>query len=390
MTPLKATRAVLGAYYIMPIAPVARFRLNGIGLLAVAAAAGILFVQMSPLPLSNGRAQAPPVAPRAALLPQEESQIELFQRVAPSVVQVVGVVAGSGFFDQGDPQGVRSGTGFVWDAAGHIVTNAHVIANTRSVAVRVASGETVQASVVGAAAAYDLAVLAVTPSEGGVPPAIAIGSSADLRVGQYAFAIGNPFGLSRSLTTGVVSALSRRLPTSGGREVGNAIQTDAAINPGNSGGPLVDSSGRLIGVTSAIFSPSGANAGIGFAIPVDLLRQIVPQLIANGRVPTPGIGIVAADESVAARLGIDGLVIVQVARGSPADRAGIRGVDSRTGAIGDVIVSAGGRRVRGLADFTQQVEALGVGKSIELTLQRGRSTVTVTADIADVGNSQFD
>lgn len=367
-----------------------RRRATAIGLGAVVLAVGLL-VRLDAVRVTSGDAQAPPVAPQAAFLAQETAQIEIFQRVAPSVVQVVGLVAvAPSIFDQGGQQGVQSGTGFVWDDAGHIVTNSHVIANARSVSVRLASGEVVKAEVIGAAAAYDLAVLSIAKPDGGFPPPIPVGTSSDLKVGQFAFAIGNPFGLSRSLTTGVVSALSRRLPTSGGREIANAIQTDAAVNPGNSGGPLVDSSARLIGVTSAIFSPSGANAGIGFAIPVDLLRRIVPQLIANGRVPTPGIGIIAADEAIAARLGIDGVVIVQVARGSPADRAGLKGVDTRTGAIGDVIVAVNGRRVHGLAEYTQQLEAAGVGNRVTLGLQRGRAALDVTAEIADVGNSQFD
>src|SRR5262249_11633763 len=149
---------------------------------------------------------------------------------------------------------------------------------------------------------YDLAVVRVT-SLAGLPPPVAVGTSADLKVGQAAFAIGNPFGLDQTLTTGVISALKRRMPTAAGPQVSGVIQTDAAINPGNSGGPLLDSAGRLVGVTTAILSPSGTNAGIGFAIPVDIVNRVVPELIRTGRVPTPGIGIVAASEAVATRIG---------------------------------------------------------------------------------------
>jgi S1-C subfamily serine protease len=203
-------------------------------------------------------------------------------------------------------------------------------------------------------------------------------------VGQWAFAIGNPFGLDQSLTTGVISALKRRLPTSAGREIGNVIQTDAAINPGNSGGPLLDSAGRLIGVNTAIFSPSGANAGVGFAIPVDVVNRVVPQLIRNGRVPTPGIGIVAASEEMAARLGAEGVVVVRTMPSSPAEQAGLRGVDPRTGVLGDVIVAVDGKPVHNLANLTDQLEQAGVGKTVELSIKRGGATTSVKMQVADI------
>src|SRR5262249_28003350 len=187
-----------------------------------------------------------------------------------------------------------------------IVTNNHVVQGTDRLAIRLASGNVLPASLVGTAPNYDLAVLRVNAAELGGAAPIALGSSTDLKGGQWAFAIGHPFGLDQSLTTGVISALKRRLPTSAGREISNVIQTDAAINPGNSGGPLLDSAGRLIGVNTAILSPSGTNAGIGFAIPVDVVNRIVPQLIRDGRVPTPGIGIAAADEAGAAQRGATG------------------------------------------------------------------------------------
>ncbi len=208
------------------------------------------------------------------------------------------------------------------------------------------------ASVVGRAPNYDLAVVRISGRT--LPPPVAIGSSADLKVGQATFVIGNPFGLDQTLTTGIISALKRRMPTAGGREIADVIQTDAAINPGNSGGPLLDSAGRLIGVTTAILSPSGTSAGIGFAIPVDIVNRVVPELIKTGRVPTPGIGIVSANEAATTRLGAEGVVIVRVAPGSPADRAGLRGVDPRAGTIGDVIVEAAGKPVQRLADLTDR------------------------------------
>jgi S1-C subfamily serine protease len=233
------------------------------------------------------------VAPRGTLSDLERSTIELFERDSPSVVQVVARAAAlDASQGEGEAGGAQSGTGFVWDAAGHIVTNNHVVEGTDAVSVRLATGQVLRAPIVGTAPNYDLAVLRVSDPRS-LPAPIAIGTSEDLKVGQSVFAIGNPFGLDQSLTTGIISALKRRLPTQNGREITNVIQTDAAINPGNSGGPLLDSAGRLIGVNTAILSPSGTSAGIGFAIPVDIVNRVVPEIISKGYVPTPGIGIVA-------------------------------------------------------------------------------------------------
>jgi 2-alkenal reductase len=284
-----------------------------------------------------------------------------------------------------ESEGTASGTGFIWDDAGHVVTNDHVVQDASSLAVRLASGEIVQADLVGVAPNYDLAVLRIRTSR--LPGPISLGSSGDLKVGQAAFAIGNPFGLDQSLTSGIISALKRRLPAPGGREVSNVIQTDAAINPGNSGGPLLDSAGRLIGVTTAILSPSGSNAGIGFAIPVDIVNRIVPQLIRNGRVPTPGIGIVAASEAVATRLGADGVVVVQTSPASPAERAGLQGVDRASAMLRDVIVEANGKPVRRLSDLTEEIERVGVGNSVQLTVERNGNRRTVRIDIVDISQT---
>jgi S1-C subfamily serine protease len=327
-----------------------------------------------------------PVEPRGSLAEAERTAIEIFDRVSPSVVQVVARPAGA-VAPGLDEVGVQSGTGFIWDASRHVVTNSHVVAGTSEIVVRLASGEMVQAKPMGVTENYDLAVLRLN-GIGSLPPAVSIGTSADLKVGQWAFAIGNPFGLDQSLTTGVISALKRRLPTSAGREIANVIQTDAAINPGNSGGPLLDSAGRLIGVNTAIFSPSGANAGIGFAIPVDMVNRIAPELIRNGRVPTPGIGIVAANEAMGARLGTEGVVVVRTIPGSSAEKAGLRGVDPKTGALGDVIVAVNGNAVRSLADLTDQLEQIGIGKTAELSLKRDSTTTSVKVEVADLGRQK--
>ncbi len=326
------------------------------------------------------------VEPRGDLANWEKTSIEIFNRAAPSVVHVSGQANGGFFGAEGDEQAAQTGTGFIWDAAGHIVTNAHVVQGTSAIAVRLADGEVARAQISGVAPNYDLAVLQLSTVRA-LPPPIPIGTSADLKVGQAVFAIGNPYGLDQTLTTGVISALKRRLPTSNGREISNVIQTDAAINPGNSGGPLLDSAGRLIGVNTAIYSPSGSNAGIGFAIPVDTVNRVVPELIRRGRVPTPGIGIVSADEPAASRLGVEGVVVARTIPDSPAHRAGLRGIDRISGALGDVIVAANGNPVRRLADLTEQLEQKGVGQTIELTIRRDDSTVTVSLVIADIGRA---
>jgi 2-alkenal reductase len=312
----------------------------------------------------------------------ELTAVAIFDRVSPSVVQVAARSVGNPLAEEDSSGG--AGTGFVWDDAGHVVTNNHVVQAAQTVAVRFASGEVVRAEVVGLAPNYDLAVLRVRNVKR-LPLPVPLGSSADLKVGQAAFAIGNPFGLDQSLTSGIISALKRRLPTSGGREVANVIQTDAAINPGNSGGPLLDSGGRLIGVTTAIISPSGSSAGIGFAVPADVVNRIVPQLIRNGRVPTLGIGIVAAGEAVATRMQVEGIIVIRSAPGSPAERAGLRGVDPTSGTIGDVIVEANGKPVRRLSDLTDEIEQTGIGKPVRLSVKRGMQMVTLEADVIDIG-----
>jgi S1-C subfamily serine protease len=339
-------------------------------------------------PWTNTSARS--VDQRGPLSDAERANIELFERVSPSVVQVAARSSTTNPLaddeGSGSSAGAASGTGFIWDNDGHVVTNNHVVQNGSEVAIRFASGEVAQAGIIGVAPNYDLAVLKIRSARK-LPPPVALGSSNELKVGQSAFAIGNPFGLDQSLTSGIISALKRRLPTSSGREISNVIQTDTAINPGNSGGPLLDSAGRLIGVNTAIISPSGSSAGIGFAIPADIVNRVVPELIKNGRVPTPGIGIVAASEAVSTRLGVEGVIIVRTAPGSPAERAGIRGVDFNSGALGDVIVQADGKPVHRLSDLTDQIEQVGAGKSIRISLKRGSQTRDISIDIVDIGRS---
>ena len=324
------------------------------------------------------------IAPRGNLIDLERTTIELFERVSPSVVQVVARHPAHQPMQAEGEGGDASGTGFVWDAAGHIVTNDHVVQGSGEVAVRFASGEVRRASIVGTAPNYDLAVLRLDNTRG-LPPPIPVGTSADLKVGQSVFAIGNPFGLDQSLTTGIISALKRRLPTASGREIGDVIQTDAAINPGNSGGPLLDSAERVIGVNTAILSPSGTSAGIGFAIPVDIVNRVVPDIIRRGFVPTPGIGIVAASEAAGTRAGVEGVAVVRTTPGSSAERAGLRGMDPATGRPGDVIVGANGKPVRRLPDLTQELERVGVGNKVTLAIKRDGRDMSVEVEVVDIG-----
>jgi|RhiMethySRZTD1v2_1073278.scaffolds.fasta_scaffold224993_2 2-alkenal reductase len=322
------------------------------------------------------------IAMEGKLSDWEKSNIELFHAASPSVAYITTEqVRFNPMEGPGVAQG--AGSGFIWDKAGHVVTNYHVIEGASTVYVQLHAGGPIPARVVGGSQEYDIAVVRLRDSPPDLKP-LPIGTSKDLRVGQATYAIGNPFGLSRTLTTGIVSALERRLPTAQGREVRGVIQTDAAINPGNSGGPLLDSSGRLIGVNTAIISESGSSAGIGFSIPVDLVNRVVPEIIKHGRAPRPGIGIVAADERVSAQLGVRGVVVLGVRRGSPADQAGLRPFDPRSPEPGDVIVAADGKPTVTLADLAAALEDVGVGKDVTLKLVRGGTEREVRLRVIDL------
>ena len=323
------------------------------------------------------------VTPAGNLAASEQATIALFKNVSPSVVHVFARAAptASLFSDERENL-VQSGSGIVWDAAGHVITNNHVINGTAQIGVRLTSGEFVAARVVGAAPNYDLAVLQLERTKSALQP-IAVGQSADLQVGQSTFAIGNPYGLDQTLTSGIVSALGRRLPTGTAREVKGMIQTDAPINPGNSGGPLLDSAGRLIGVNSAIVSGSGASAGIGFAIPVDIVNRVTTELIRNGHVPLPGVGIVAAKQGEATRLGVDGVIIVRTLPDSPAAKAGIEGATA-DGVVRDIITKANGKAVHSMEELTSIFEDAGIGKQVGLTVERDGQGRNVKVTIADI------
>jgi 2-alkenal reductase len=323
------------------------------------------------------------VTPRADLTDAERTTIKLYQTASPSVVHVFAHASQGLSLGQPEETVVQSGSGIVWDAAGHVVTNNHVISGTNKIGARFTNGERVGVRVVGTAPNYDIAVLQLERVRTVLRP-VAVGSSADLQVGQAVYAIGNPYGLGQTLTSGIISALNRRLPTSTPYEVQGVIQTDAAVNPGNSGGPLLDDAARLIGVNTAILSGSGAFAGISFAIPVDIVNRIAAQLIKEGHVPMAGIGIVAASEATATQLGIDGVIVVRVLPDSPAAKAGLEGAASTGGTVTDVITAVNGEPVRNISDLATIFEQIGVGKTAKLTVEKDGQSRTVEVTVADV------
>lgn len=293
------------------------------------------------------------------LQPDELATIAVFERSSPSVVSIKNASLQWDWYSANIyeiPRG--AGSGFIWDEEGHIVTNFHVIYRADRIHVTLADRKNYDAKVVGIAPNHDLAVLKVDAPKELLKP-IPVGTSRDLKVGQRALSIGNPFGLDYSLSTGVVSALGRTMQSIGGRRIYDVIQTDAAINPGNSGGPLLDSSGELIGVATMIYSPSGASAGVGFAIPVNTVKRVVPQLIEYGKVKRAGLGVVLVPDVYAKRMGIKGAMILEVQPGGAAARAGLRSTArSRWGDIvyGDVIVSIDGEAVESSEDLTEYLD----------------------------------
>ncbi len=322
-----------------------------------------------------------PVTARGSLPEGERNLVNLFENAAPSVAYITTKSEMRGFFGPSVSQG--AGSGFIWDTQGHVVTNFHVIRNAQQILVQLDAGkEPINAKYVGGAPEYDLAVVKLASTPAGVKP-IPLGTSRELKVGQSVIAIGNPFGLQRTLTTGIVSALDRHLPTDNYAEIVGAIQTDAAINPGNSGGPLLDSAGRLIGVNAAIRSSSGSSAGVGFAIPVDLVNRIVPQLIARGKAANPGIGIRIINPELVAQNGIVGVVIGEVQRGTPAAEAGLRPLVQRTGELGDVIIAVNGRPVETFSTYFTELDRVGIGNTAEITVQRDGKERKVRLQVID-------
>jgi S1-C subfamily serine protease len=331
------------------------------------------FVSFEPRPVA--------ARPDDKLGADEQSTIEVFSRFSRSVVHVTSLETHRDrmTLDVAEiPQG--TGSGFIWDQDGHIVTNFHVVQGGDRASVTLNDNSTYPATIVGRAPDKDIAVLHIDAPPQKLLP-LPLGQSATLKVGQKVLAIGNPFGLDQTLTTGVVSGLGREIKSITGRSIFDVIQTDASINPGNSGGPLLDGSGRLIGINTAIYSPSGANAGIGFAVPVDTVNAIVPQLLKFGKITRPGLGINVLSDQAALQNRIDGVVILGVAPGGAAEQAGLSGVkQDRDGTrAGDVIVGIEGIEIHNYTDLYKVLDGHKVGDEVEITVenQRHRRNVKV-------------
>jgi len=330
-----------------------------------------------------------PVAARGDLAADEAATVALFELASPSVVHITNLGVRRDVFGLNVleiPQG--TGSGIVWDERGYIVTNFHVVQGAQAAEVRLSDQSNWKARPVGVAPDQDVAVLKIDVPPGRLRPML-VGSSHDLKVGQKVFAIGNPFGLDHTLTTGVISALGRQIRSVTGHSIRGVIQSDAAINPGNSGGPLLDSAGRLIGVNTAILSPGGdargTYIGIGFAVPVDTVNRLVAQLISEGRVVRPGIGVQLAPDQTMDRLGLEGALVLDVLPGAPAALAGIRPTrrdEQGRIELGDVIVAVDGKDVKSAEDLVAEIETKAVGAPVRLRLRRAQQVVEVTLTLA--------
>jgi len=321
---------------------------------------------------------------------EEQRAIKVFERVSPGVVFIKNAAIKWNIFTTDIfeiPQG--AGSGFVWDDQGHIITNFHVVYEADKIDIAFSEQESFSAKIVGLSADHDLAVLKIdAPKE--LLKKIAVGESGKLKVGQKVFSIGNPFGLDHSLTSGVVSALGRSIRSMSGRKIYDVIQTDAAINPGNSGGPLLDSDGKLIGVSTAIYSLSGAYAGVSFAIPVDIVKRVVPQLIQYGHVKRAGLGIVLVPDHIRDRLGVKGAMVLEVQDQGAAKLAGIK--PTRLNAFGHVIygdrvIEIDGKQINENEDLIYLIEnEKKSGQNINLRFIRSGKEYTTTAVLKDLSN----
>jgi S1-C subfamily serine protease len=313
-------------------------------------------------------------AARGPLDAEESNNVSVFKKASPSVVNITTLAVQRDFFSMNVQQVPRgTGTGFVWDERGYIVTNFHVVQEANAARVTLADQTTHRAQLVGVFPDRDIAVLKIDAPKGKLPP-LALGTSRDLVVGQKVYAIGNPFGLDQTLTTGIVSALNREIDSVNQRTIRGVIQTDAAINPGNSGGPLLDSAGRVIGVNTAIYSPSGGSAGIGFAIPIDEVNRIVPRLIRDGRMVRPALGVAVGPEGMTRALGLpEGVPLVQVQRGGAAAAAGLKPFTRGDGGgivAGDVITAVNDEPVKDFDGLLTALERFQPGDKVSLSVWR--------------------
>jgi len=327
------------------------------------------------------------VIPRSDFSNSEQATITLFEQNRRSVAYIRTLASRRrSFFSPEQLVETGAGSGWIWDQAGHVVTNYHVIRGASAALVTLADNKTYRAVLIGASEDKDIAVLKISAPGNQLSP-LSIGESNNLKVGQNVYAIGNPFGLDFTLTTGVISALNRSLPGARNRPLRELIQTDAAINPGNSGGPLLDSEGRIIGMNTAIYSQTGQSAGIGFAVPIDIINYVVPQLIKYGKIVRPGLGVNVAAASVSKRLNLPGVLIVDIARGSGSDRAGLRPTsESSNGNIilGDIITAINEYSVKTPDDLLTALEHLKPGQQVTVSINRNGKPlqVRVTLDPA--------
>lgn len=320
-----------------------------------------------------------------ALTPDEENTITVFERASESTV----FVSQHQQVRDWSTRRIRdveagTGSGFLWNTEGHIVTNWHVVDGGTRFVVTFKDGTEHEAEFVGGESRKDIAVLKIKPGNRALTPVRLPARNSTLRVGQKTIAIGNPYGLDQTLTTGIVSALGREIPGYGGVRIRGMVQTDAAINPGNSGGPLLDSSGQLMGMNTMIYSESGSSVGIGFAVPVSTLRKVVPQIIATGSARQVGLGVSLVDDAVVRRAGLVGAVIEKVIPGGPAAAAGLRGlVQGRRGARpGDIIVGIDSESVKNYDDLYTLLDGREPGDVVSVRLRNGEQTRTVKVRLA--------
>ncbi len=344
-----------------------------------------LFVFLPRIEIIWASMQAEPrsVTARGELSLTEKTNIEIFQQSSPSVVYITTLEDTLNLWTRDITRIPRgTGSGFIWDRQGHIITNYHALQGASAVRIRLSDQRTFNATLIGASPEHDLAVLRI-PVTTNMPKPLAIGTSHDLQVGQITYAIGNPFGLDQTLTTGVVSALNRSLRNHNGSSIEGLIQTDAAINPGNSGGPLLDSAGRLIGINTAIYSPSGAYAGIGFAVPVDTVNRIVPRIIKDGHYQRPKLGITINEnlnKEITKELGILGVAVIEIQPNSAAQKSGLSGLTIQNNTIisGDVIVGIDQHKIETTQMLLSTLEKYNIGDTVEVKLFRNNQVIEVS------------
>jgi len=332
------------------------------------------------VPLAGALAVALAAGPlRAQLLEDERNTIDIVKKNKNAVVFITNIQLVRDWFFNQEKVARGSGSGFLWDDQGHIVTNFHVIEDGTEFSVTLPSQEQRSARLVGKDETKDVAVLQIQGSLKDLVP-VRIGSSKDLEVGQKVIAIGNPFGFDHTVTTGIVSALGRKMMGAGNVTIRDMIQTDASINPGNSGGPLLDSSGEIIGMNTMIISPSGASSGVGFAIPVDIIKKVVPEIIKYGKVTRPDLGLSILPDQYNQQFGIKGAAVLEVAPGSAAAKAGIAGLSrDRFGRflLGDVVVGLDEAKIGSYDDIYTALENRKIGDVVTLTLDRNGRTQKV-------------